>query len=378
MMAQKNEIQETARIDALFERISGLIEQARNVVVNTAKAAEVKTRYEVGRYIFEDEQKGERAAYGKQILKNLSVKLMDRFGDDWSYDTLIRCRKFYTSYQNAEIVATPLPQLENLGESAESKEDMNCGNAVAPIRLPRFILSWSHYLILMRIENIEARSFYEIEAAQQNWSVSQLSRQVGSSLYERLALSRNKDEVMRLAKEGQTIEKPQDIIKDPLTLEFLGLKPDSAYSESKLENAIISKMQQFLLELGKGFLFEARQKRFTFEEENFYVDLVFYNRLLQCYVLIDLKADKLTHQDLGQMQMYVNYYDRFVKQDYEKPTIGILLCESKKEALVELTLPKDSNIYATQYQLYLPDKDLLQAKVREWIAEFKETNGDTE
>ena len=378
IMAQKNEIQETARIDALFERISALIEQARNVVVNTAKAAEVKTRYEVGRYIFEDEQKGERAAYGKQILKNLSVKLMDRFGDDWSYDTLIRCRKFYTSYQNAEIVATPLPQLENLGESAESKEDMNCGNAVAPIRLPRFILSWSHYLILMRIENIEARSFYEIEAAQQNWSVSQLSRQVGSSLYERLALSRNKDEVMRLAKEGQTIEKPQDIIKDPLTLEFLGLKPDSAYSESKLENAIISKMQQFLLELGKGFLFEARQKRFTFEEENFYVDLVFYNRLLQCYVLIDLKADKLTHQDLGQMQMYVNYYDRFVKQDYEKPTIGILLCESKKEALVELTLPKDSNIYATQYQLYLPDKDLLQAKVREWIAEFKETNGDTE
>jgi predicted nuclease of restriction endonuclease-like (RecB) superfamily len=374
MMAQKNEIQETARIDALFERISALIEQARNVVVNTAKAAEVKTRYEVGRYIFEDEQKGERAAYGKQILKNLSVKLIDRFGDDWSYDTLIRCRKFYTSYQNAEIVATPLPQLENLGESAESKEDMNCGNAVAPIRLPRFILSWSHYLILMRIENIEARSFYEIEAAQQNWSVSQLSRQVGSSLYERLALSRNKDEVMRLAKEGQTIEKPQDIIKDPLTLEFLGLKPDSAYSESKLENAIISKMQQFLLELGKGFLFEARQKRFTFEEENFYVDLVFYNRLLQCYVLIDLKTDKLTHQDLGQMQMYVNYYDRFVKQEFEKPTIGILLCESKKDALVELTLPKDANIYATQYQLYLPDKDLLQAKVREWIAEFKESS----
>ena len=378
IMAQKNEIQETARIDALFERISALIEQARNVVVNTAKAAEVKTRYEVGRYIFEDEQQGERAAYGKQVLKNLSVKLMDRFGDDWSYDTLKRCRFFYQAYENAVIGATSLPQLENLEEPTENKDNANWGNSVATIRLPRFILSWSHYLILMRIENIEARSFYEIEAAQQNWSVSQLSRQVGSSLYERLALSRNKNEVMRLAKEGQTIEKPQDIIKDPLTLEFLGLKPDSAYSESKLENAIISKMQQFLLELGKGFLFEARQKRFTFEEENFYVDLVFYNRLLQCYVLIDLKADKLTHQDLGQMQMYVNYYDRFVKQDFEKPTIGILLCESKKEALVELTLPKDSNIYATQYQLYLPDKDLLQAKVREWIAEFKETNGDTE
>ena len=182
----------------------------------------------------------------------------------------------------------------------------------------------------------------------------------------------DKNEVMRLATEGQTIEKPSDIIKSPLTLEFLGLKPDVSYSESKLENAIISKMQQFLLELGKGFLFEARQKRFTFDEQHFYVDLVFYNRLLQCYVLIDLKTDKLSHQDLGQMQMYVNYYDRFVKQDFEKPTIGILLCERKNDALVELTLPKDANIYASAYQLYLPDKALLQAKVKEWIAEFKE------
>ena len=226
----------------------------------------------------------------------------------------------------------------------------------------------------MRIENLEARSFYEIEATQQQWSVAQLSRQVGSSLYERLALSRNKDEVMRLAREGQTIEKPSDIIKDPLTLEFLGLKPDVAYSESKLENAIINKMQQFLLELGKGFLFEARQKRFTFDEQHFYVDLVFYNRLLQCYVLIDLKADKLTHQDLGQMQMYVNYYDRYVRQEFEKPTIGILLCERKNDALVELTLPEDANIYAAAYQLYLPDKALLQAKVKEWIDEFNEMN----
>ena len=374
IMAKNDEIQETTRINALFERISALIEQSRNVVVYTAKAAEVKTRYEVGRYIFEDEQQGERAVYGKHVLKNLSDKLVDRFGSDWSYDTLIRCRKFYTSYQNTEIMATPLPQLENLEEPTENKDNSNWGSNVATIRLPRFILSWSHYLILMRIENVEARSFYEVEAAQQNWSVSQLSRQVGSSLYERLALSRNKDEVMRLACEGQTVEKPSDIIKDPLTLEFLGLKPDAAYSESKLENAIISKMQKFLLELGKGFLFEARQKRFTFDEEHYYVDLVFYNRLLQCYVLIDLKTDKLTHQDLGQMQMYVNYYDRFVKQDFEKPTIGILLCESKKDALVELTLPKDANIYATQYQLYLPDKALLQAKVKEWIAEFKEEN----
>lgn len=237
---------------------------------------------------------------------------------------------------------------------------------------PTFALSWSHYLILMRVENPDARSFYEIECTQQQWSKRQLSRQVGSCLYERLALSRNKDEVMRLAKEGQSIEKPSDIIKNPITLEFLGLKPDAVYSESKLENAIINKMQQFLLELGKGFLFEARQKRFTFDEQHFFVDLVFYNRLLQCYVLIDLKIDKLTHQDLGQMQMYVNYYDRYVKQDFEKPTIGILLCKEKNDALVELTLPKDANIYASAYQLYLPNKALLQAKVKEWIEEFEE------
>ena len=224
----------------------------------------------------------------------------------------------------------------------------------------------------MRIENPDERNFYKIECLQQDWSVRQLQRQYASSLYERLALSRNKDEVMRLANEGQTIEKPQDVIKSPLTLEFLGLKPDETYSESKLENAIIDKMQQFFLELGKGFLFEARQKRFTFDEEHFYVDLVFYNRLLQCYVLIDLKIDKLTHQDLGQMQMYVNYFDRYIKQDFEKPTIGILLRKEKNDALVELTLPKDANIYATAYQLYLPDKALLQAKVKEWIEEFEE------
>ena len=366
--------QQNERLNALFERISGIIEQSRKIVYTTVNVAEVKTRFEVGRYIFEDEQQGERATYGKQILKNLSIRLIDRYGNDWSYDTLKRCRFFYQAYEHAEIGATPLPQLGNDNQLVEYKQNTNCGNTVAPIRLPRFTLSWSHYLVLMRIENIEARSFYEIEATQQQWSVKQLSRQVGSSLYERLALSRDKEEVMRLAREGQTVEKPDDIIKNPLTLEFLGLKPDAAYTESKLEKAIIEKMQQFLLEMGKGFLFEARQKRFTFDEQHFYVDLVFYNRLLQCYVLIDLKTGKLTHQDLGQMQMYVNYYDRHVKQDFEKPTIGILLCEEKNDALVELTLPKEANIYASQYSLYLPDKTLIQAKLKQWIDEFNETN----
>lgn len=202
---------------------------------------------------------------------------------------------------------------------ADTARQMSASNMADNAR--HFILSWSHYLILMRIKNDDERRFYEIESARQQWSYRQLSRQVGSSLYERLALSRDKNEVLRLATEGQTIEKPQDIIKNPLTLEFLGLRQEKTYTESKLETAIIDKLQDFLLELGKGFLFEARQKRFTFNEEHFFVDLVTYNRILQCYVLIDLKKNKLTHQDLGQMQMYVNYYDRYVRLPHEKPTI---------------------------------------------------------
>ncbi len=296
--------------------------------------------------------------------------LTERLGEGWSVDTLKKCRKFYQIYSANKIGATLSPQLP-IEDSVYS---------VAPIQKTAILsqkldsaypctLSWSQYVVLMRIESADERRFYEIECQKQNWSVRQLQRQYNSSLYERLALSKDKDSILRLAQEGQTVNKPDDIIKNPLTLEFLGLKPDASYSETKLENAIIDKLQQFLLELGKGFLFEARQKRFTFDEENFYVDLVFYNRLLQCYVLIDLKVDKLAHQDLGQMQMYVNYYDRYVKQDFEKPTIGILLCKEKKDALVELTLPKESNIYAQQYALYLPNKQLLQAKLKEWIEE---------
>ena len=361
--------------DTLFERISALIDEARQRVVTTVNVAEVYTKYSIGQYIVEDEQQGkDRAQYGKQVLQNLSAKLTERFGDGWSYPNLRKIRQFYLTYSN---LINGVNQIESKKDkqclsNSDSETDVTLLLKKMVITEPVFTLSWSHYLILMRIENADARRFYEIECTQQQWSVRQLSRQVGSSLYERLALSRNKDEVMKLAREGQTIEKPSDVIKDPITLEFLGLKPDSVYTESKLENAIIGKMQQFLLELGKGFLFEARQKRFTFDEQHFYVDLVFYNRLLQCYVLIDLKTDKLAHQDLGQMQMYVNYYDRYVKQDFEKPTIGILLCEEKNDALVELTLPKDANIYASAYQLYLPDKAILQAKLREWIDEFEE------
>lgn len=359
-------------IDALFERISALIEESRKRVATAVNIAEVYTKYEIGRHIVEDEQEGKaRAAYGKQVLPILSQKLTDKFGSGWSLETLKSARKFYSVYAPQAIRSTALTKSDketgktNLVNSVDQIQ-------IAPAEPHKFVLSWSHYLVLMRIKDDGARSFYEVECAKQNWGVRWLQRQVGSSLYERIALSSDRDKVVRMAKEGEIIEKPADIIKNPVTLEFLGLKPDAAYSETKLENAIIDKMQTFLLEMGKGFLFEARQKRFTFDEDNFYVDLVFYNRLIQCYVLIDLKVDKLTHQDLGQMQMYVNYYDRYKKQDFEKPTVGILLCKEKNDALVELTLPKDSNVYAAQYELYLPDKQELQAKLKSWIEEFEE------
>lgn len=342
------------------------------MVARTIKVTEVYAKYEIGRYIVEDEQGGEeRAAYGKALLKELSQMLTSNYGNGWSVETLTACRKFFNVY--SKIVNSVYEiEADALGNTSKEHVRNTEPTDIQSFSHPHFTLSWSHYLILMRVEDPGARNFYEIECGRQNWSVRQLKRQVGSSLYERLALSRDKDKVMRLAREGQTIEKPSDIIKNPITLEFLGLKPDAAYSESRLESVIINKMQQFLLELGKGFLFESRQKRFTFEERNFYVDLVFYNRLLQCYVLIDLKKGDLTHQDLGQMQMYVNYYDRYVKQDFEKPTIGILMCEEKSDALVKLTLPEDANIYASQYQLYLPDKKLLQSKLQQWINEFNE------
>lgn len=360
----------TINTDALFKKISVLIEESRKKVATAVNIAEVYTKYEIGRYIVEDEQDGKhKAEYGKQVIIKLSERLSVQFGAGWSEDTLSNCRKFYKTYSRTRSSQT----LHD--KSRVNTNDTNFLNAVSEIRNDwehphKFVLSWSHYLVLMRIKDENARNFYEIESRKENWSVRWLQRQISSSLYERIALSKNKEEVIRLAKEGQAVEKPSDIIKNPITLEFLGLKPEAAYSETRLESAIISKMQSFLLELGKGFLFEARQKRFTFDEENFYVDLVFYNRLLQCYVLIDLKVDKLTHQDLGQMMMYVNYYDRNVKQDFEKPTVGILLCKEKKDALVELTLPKDSNIYAAQYELYLPNKKELQEKFKSWIDEF--------
>ncbi len=341
-----------------------LIDYARNSVAKQVNIMQIMAYYTLGKWIVDCQQKGkQRAKYGKKVIETLSDELTLKYGKGFSRQNLEFARKFYLIYENR--ISETLFRKFAIEKNQTAFRELQEKNP--------FIVSWSHYLQLMRIQNDNERSFYEIEAAKANWSVRTLQRQYNSSLYERLALSRDKNEVIQLAQEGIVITSPQDIVKQPTVLEFLGLEERASYSESDLETALINKLQKFLLELGKGYLFEARQKRFTFNEDNYYVDLVFYNRLLRCYVLIDLKVDKLTHQDLGQMQMYVNYYDRHEIVEGENPTIGILMCKEKDDALVEITLPPNSNIYASEYSLYLPDKKLLQQKLKEWIAE--ETEG---
>lgn len=302
-----------------------------------------------------------RAQYGKRLLKELSIRLCAEFGRGFSERNLDYMRKFYLLYTNR---IGKISQMASAKYAVGLKAQIQTGKSVKTA----FRLSWSQYVFLIGIKDEDTRSFYEIEAANNNWTLPELTRQFNSGLYERLVLSRDKEGVRKLAKEGQVVSKQEDLLKEPYVLEFLGLDEKAEYSETELESAIIDKLEHFLLELGKGFLFEARQKRFTFDEEHFFVDLVFYNRLLRCYVIIDLKIGKLTHQDLGQMQMYVNYFDRYVKTKRENQTIGIILCRKKREAIVEITLPKGSNIHAKEYQLYLPSKEELKRKLIEWSA----------
>ena len=333
--------------ESFYNQVLELFQNAKRKVSSAVNMTMVYSYYEVGRMIVEEEQQGkERAEYGKYILKQLSEKLTKELGRGFSYDNLKLMRKFYTVYSKDVIGEMSFPQSENLPVTREGR---------------KFYLSWSHYLILMRISNKDERHFYEIESYRNGWNKNELSRQYGSSLYERLALSRDKDEVMRLALEGQVIESPEDIFKDPYVLEFTGLPEMASYSESDLEEKIIDHLQQFLLELGRGFTFVGRQVRFTFEEDHYRVDLVTYNRLLRCFVLFDLKIGKLKHEDIGQMQMYVNYYDRKVKMEEENPTIGIIICKDKKDAVIEMTLPENNNqIFASKYQTVLPSKEELQ------------------
>ena len=330
---------ELTNIEDLYSKVSILLEKSRINLRKTVNTFMVSTYFEVGKLIVEEEQNGEeRAKYGKNIIENLSKKLTKEYGKGFPRRNLVHMRKFYSAYSITQTA------------SAEFK------------------LSFSHYLILMRMENIEERNFYEIEAVNNDWSLAELQRQFNSALYERLVLSRDKEKVKELSLEGQIIEKPKDLIKDPYILEFLGLDQLPHYSENQLETAIINHIEKFIMELGKGFLFQGRQVKFSFEEEHFFVDLVFYNRILKCFVLIDLKIGKLKHQDIGQIQMYVNYYDRYVKMDDENKTIGIIICKEKNDTLVEITLPEgNEQIFASKYLTVLPSKEELKKIVDEEV-----------
>ena len=321
----------------IYDEISNLLKEARKSIVSNINTTMTKTYFLIGKRIVEEEQNGnERAIYGENLIKTLSKRLTEEFGKGFSKTNLKQMKSFYIAYRKGQTVSD------------------------------QFKLSWSHYLILMRMENIEERNFYEIESIQNNWSLRELRRQIDSALYERLVLSRDKEKVKELAFKGQVIEKPEDVVKDPYILEFLGLEEQSDYSENKLETEIINNLEKFLLELGKGFTFVGRQVRFTFDEKHFRVDLVFYNRILKCFVLIDLKIGEVTHQDLGQMQMYVNYYDRYVRLPDENKTIGIIICKEKNDTLVRMTLPEDNQqIFASRYMTVLPSKEDLKKIIDE-------------
>lgn len=357
------------RTRELVAEVLDLLKTARRAAARQVNALLVLTNFEIGRRIVLHEQGGEdRAEYGKRALKALSKTLTTELGRGFSFRNLALMRKFYLTYRNRDqIVQTP----SAISPIPQTTRDPKLTEPTSGTQTP-FALSWSHYVFLVTIDDASERSFYEVEATNEGWSVAELRRQFDTSLYERLALSRDKAGVRALAERGQVIETPEDVLKSPYVLEFLGLDERPRYSESDLEAQIISKMQRFLLELGKGFLFEGRQRRFTLDGEHFFVDLVFYNRLLRCFVVVDLTIGRVTHRDLGQLQMYVNYYDRHVKMPDEQPTVGILLCKQNREALVEITLPDDANIHARAYQLVLPSKDDLRAKLLEWTEAHEE------
>jgi predicted nuclease of restriction endonuclease-like (RecB) superfamily len=319
-----------------YERIKSILTEARARAHRAINVAMVAAYWEIGRVIIEEEQRGlPRAEYGAGLLPEIAQRLTAEFGKGFDRRNLGVMRAFYLAY--------PI-----------------CGAV-------RRELSWTHYRLLLRVENPDARSFYENETINANWSTRELERQIHSLLYERLALSRDREGVLQLAQKGHEIWQPSDLIKDPYVLEFAGIPQHSGYLESDLEQALIDKLREFLLELGKGFAFMARQQRITLDGQHYWIDLVFYNRLTRSFVLIDLKVGTLTHQDLGQMQMYVNYYQREITASDENPPIGIVLCADKNDAVVRYTLPEDNQqIFASRYKLYLPtEKELIDELKRE-------------
>ena len=320
--------------NGFIEEVKGIIENSRTQAIRSVDHIRVRMYWELGRKIIEEEQQGkDRAMYGRFVIKKLSEKLIDVYGSGFTTRRLHLYCQFYKTYPIVPAV--------------------------------RAQFSWTHYKLLLSIENQLKRDFYEAESTKNNWSSRQLERQINSQLYERLLLSNDPESVLSIAKSEKQPTDPREIIKDPMVLEFLGLKPDANYYEKDLESKIITHLQEFLLELGNGFAFMARQKRIHLDGDDFFIDLVLYNRLLQCFVIIEIKTGKITHQDIGQLQMYINYHDRIEKKDHENSTIGILLCADKNDAVVKITLPENNQtIVASKYQLYLPSEQELLEQLR--------------
>lgn len=349
--------EEDPHFKSLYARVTGHIDDARQAIQKSIDTEIIKAYWLIGREIIEEEQRGEaRAEYGRSLLKKLSDELQVKYKRGFSVDVLEQTRRFYLIYQ---------------GEQETQISDALRRKLQAPKFNPK--LSWTHYRELIRISRNEARNFYEIEAAKNNWSTRELKRQIGSLLFDRLLKSKDKEGLLKLASQGQEIHVPEDTMKDPIVLEFLGLPESHRLVESELEEALINNLQHFLLELGKGFAFVARQKRLTLEGDYFYADLVFYHVILKCYIIVDIKINPLTHGDLGQMLLYVNYFDQEVKTETDNPTIGLVLCTKKNDALVKYTLgEKAKQIFASKYQFHLPTEAELTEELKREIKEIKE------
>ena len=379
-------------VPPLYGRVREILEAARDNIARTVNTTQVVANWLIGREIVEEEQAGKRrAGYGAALLADLAQRLKAEFGVGYGVDNLELFRRFYSEYPQllpgvaadeiSDAVRRKLdrkPDADNAGAKSDTLRRKSGVLASLPMGLsdtsnelwrPGLLspnLSWTHYRRLLRVERMEARSFYEVEAMRHAWSAREMERQINSFLFDRLAKSRDKKGLMRLALHGQEISRPMDALKDPVVLEFLDLPESPKLVEAKLEQALIDNLQTFLLELGKGFAFVSRQERITLDGDHFYIDLVFYHTVLKCFVLIDLKVGKLTHGDLGQIQFYVNYYDRERRTEGDNPTIGLILCPDKNDAVVKYTLGEQlkRNIFTSRYQLYLPTIEELETELK--------------
>lgn len=368
----------SAQTPAVYLRIRSILESARSGVARTVNTTQVAANWLIGREIVEEEQRGaKRAGYGRKLLAELSVRMLEDFGRGYSVDNLEAFRLFYLKYpalisetasRKSLSATSPETSYGELVKPAAARSDQTW----VPGQLnPN--LAWSLYRHLLKVESAATRAFYEIEAVKNHWTARELDRQINSLLYERLAKSRDKAGLMKLATKGQEITTPADVFKDPVVIEFLGFPESPRLVESDLETALINNLQSFLLELGKGFAFLSRQERITLDGDHFYIDLVFYHTILKCYVLIDLKVGKLTHADLGQMQLYVNYFDHNRRTAGDNPTLGLILCTDKNDAVVRYLLGPDQSkkIFTSRYQLHLPTEAELANELRREVKEFQ-------